>query len=554
MASVAPAPGASANVRSIASARAPRARVRVGVFADHAHQPRWLVEAIARVAASDYAELAFVCTENRGRTTFSNERNGDGRASISSVGKCGTSPVLALYRAVDRRLFGADGAEKCDIGLLVPPARRAAPEHPAIDVAFAIGDVDDEALAGIARHGVWRYCFGEEHEVREPLAAMREVFDAHPVVASGLRIRRAGQADRIACASWSRAVPFSLARTRATLLPKTSGFLARALHELHAHGPAWLEEGTIPVVASANTTPFRGAALLEGVANVAGRVARRAVESCLTVGQWQVAYRFGGDEAWTGSLDGFHRLVPPPDRFWADPFPITVNGRHYIFLEELPFASGKGHISVVEVDEAGHATAPRRVLERDYHLSYPFLVEDEGQLYMIPETANNRTVEIYRCVEFPHRWKLERVLLRGLWCADATLHRGTDRWWMFASFCVDGGEVNDELHLFHSESLLGEWKPHRRNPVRSDVRGARPAGKLFSAGGQIYRPGQVCTPIYGAAIALHRVKRLDDHEYAEEEVRRIAPAEEGVLGIHTINRAGTFGVTDFFVRRPRWNP
>ena len=536
MASVAPLPGASANVRFITPARCGRARLRVGVFADRARQPRWLFEALAKVAASDYAELAFVAV-----------------APAPSRDGNGLSPLFGAYRKADRWLFGAGGEGEGDIAVLVPPARRHAPEHPAIDVAFAIGDVDDAALAGSARHGVWRYCFGEEHDVREPLAALREVFGAHPVVASGLRIRRADAGDRVACASWSRAVPFSLARTRDTLLPKTSAFLARALRELHAHGPSWLDEATVPAASPSVEAPG-SAALLDGVARIAGRVARRAAESCLTVGQWQLAYRFGGAAAWSGSLEGFHRLVPPADRFWADPFPITVGGRHYIFFEDLPFATGKGHVSVVEVDTAGHATAPRRVLERDYHLSYPFLVEDEGRLYMIPETANNRTVEIYRCIEFPHRWKLERVLLRGLWCADATVHRGHDRWWMFASSCVDGGEVNDELDLFHAESLLGDWKPHRRNPVRSDVRGARPAGRLYTAGGELYRPGQVCTPIYGAAIAVNRVTRLDEHGYAEEEVGRIAPSDAGLIGMHTINRAGPLTVTDVFLRRPRWAP
>jgi hypothetical protein len=112
--------------------------------------------------------------------------------------------------------------------------------------------------------------------------------------------------------------------------------------------------------------------------------------------------------------------------------------------------------------------------------------------------------------------------------------------------------VNDELQLFHAERLLGDWKPHRANPVKSDVRGARPAGALFRAGRDLFRPGQVCTPIYGAGIALHRVTRLDEREYAEEEVRRIVPLTSGVLGMHTVNRAGALSVADFFVRRPRF--
>jgi hypothetical protein len=156
-------------------------------------------------------------------------------------------------------------------------------------------------------------------------------------------------------------------------------------------------------------------------------------------------------------------------------------------------------------------------------------------------------------VDFPLRWKRERVLVDGVFCADATVTRHADRWWMFANSCVEGAEIHDELHLFSADRLLGDWKPHRRNPVKSDVRGARPAGNLFVHEGALYRPAQVCAPIYGAGIALNRVLRLDDDAFAEEEARRIVPSG-GMLGMHTINRAGTLSVSDAFARRPRFGP
>ncbi|HUI98778.1 MAG TPA: hypothetical protein VLY46_01005, partial [Usitatibacter sp.] len=504
-----------------------------------AGQPRWLVEALARVACSDFAELCYVAIDVRG-----------------AAGLAEPMPWRA-YRALDRRLFGrrSDPSATADIRALVAPERRidAAKAMP-VDVAFVLGAADDAAPAGLARYGAWRYCFGEGRDTHEALAALREVLEAQPVAGSALRIRRNGEpVDRIACASWSRTVAFSFARTRDTLLAKSTDFLARSLRELHAQGAAWIEHSTDPAPPADRAAYPGGTALASGLARLAARVAHRTVERSLTIDQWQIAWRFADVEPWSGSLDGFHRLVPPRDRFWADPFPIEVNGRHYVFFEELPFAAGKAHISVVEVDRSGRVSEPAPALVRDYHLSYPFLVQEGGALYMIPETAHNRTVEAYRCIEFPYKWKLARVLLPDVWCADATLHRTGDGWWMFASFGADGGEVNDELRAFRSERLLGEWKPHRSNPVKSDVRGARPAGRLFRHGDALYRPGQICTPIYGAGIALHRVTRMDERGYAEEEVRRILPsARDAVLGMHTINRAGALSVTDYFLRRPRF--
>ena len=53
-----------------------------------------------------------------------------------------------------------------------------------------------------------------------------------------------------------------------------------------------------------------------------------------------------------------------------------------------------------EVDKDGNWSAPVRALERDYHLSYPFIFEWESRLYMIPETTVTRQVELYLCTEF----------------------------------------------------------------------------------------------------------------------------------------------------------
>jgi hypothetical protein len=387
------------------------------------------------------------------------------------------------------------------------------------------------------------------------------VVDGAAVVPSGIRIQRPGRPDRIACASWSRTFPFSIARSRDALFAKGTDFARRALRDLHAFGPGWLDEGTVPARPLA-PEPVPGTVQgVRDIAVMATRVGRRATEKLLAIDQWSIGWRFGAEDLWDGSLEGFFRLEPPKDRFWADPFPLSVGGRHYIFFEELLFATGRAHISVVEVDARGRASKPVKVLERDYHLSYPFLLEEDGVLYMIPETGENHTVEIYRCVEFPTRWRLERVLLRGMRCADATVTRSAGRWWMFANAAMPGAEINDELHLFSASSLMGEWTPHRRNPVKSDVRGARPAGRLFSRDGELFRPGQICAPLYGSGIALHRVTRLDLDEYAEEEQLRIEPARRDprprwggcdVLGVHTWNRAGDFAVTDAFVRRPRF--
>jgi hypothetical protein len=120
---------------------------------------------------------------------------------------------------------------------------------------------------------------------------------------------------------------------------------------------------------------------------------------------------------------------------------------------------------------------------------------------------------------------------------------------MFANAAAPGWSLNDELHLFHAEDLFGNWKPHARNPVKSDVRCARPAGALYWRNGSLYRPAQIGAPRYGAGLSLNRVLRLTPHEYAERQVERVLPDEAaGLYGIHTLNRAADITVIDAFIR------
>jgi hypothetical protein len=520
------------------------------VFADTPLQPRWIAEALVRLAAAEFAEVRLVAAgaEPRGDEAA---RLASAFAQLAAVEPVPASllahdaalPALwRLYARLDRRLFDPGEDAPCDLRACLP-----AGEEGELDVAFALGAVDDASLDGRARYGVWRFCFGADGAPAEPFAGVPEVAREEPLTASGIRVRLSpGEPPRLAYQSCSRTYPFSVARNR-DHLKKTGEFAVRALRELHRSGEAWLR-GCKPLEAGRPARPVAAADALR----IGARLARRAVQKALAVEQWFIAFAFGRPA--DAALAGYTRLMPPRDRDWADPFALERNGRYYIFFEEVPFATRKGHISVLEVDRAGRASAPVRVLERDYHLSYPFVFEDDGSLYMIPESAANATVELWRCVEFPHRWRHEANLLEGVRCVDATLHRAAGRWWMFGNCAAGGSELfDDELCLFSAEKLTGEWQPHPANPVQSDPRGSRPAGRLFVREGTLYRPAQLCVPRYGAGLAIHEVVKLGAHEYAERTVQRLVPpAESGLLGLHTLNQAGELTVVDAFVRRRRF--
>ena len=149
--------------------------------------------------------------------------------------------------------------------------------------------------------------------------------------------------------------------------------------------------------------------------------------------EWFVAVRARAADAGVDVPVPVRALPNPAGRFLGDPFPIEVHGRHFLFVEDYCYGARRGVISVSEAGPDGEWSPPRRVLEPDHHLSYPFVFEHEGTIYMLPETGEAARIELHRAVEFPHGWRLERVLLDGLTAVDATLHIEDGLLWLFAS-------------------------------------------------------------------------------------------------------------------------
>jgi hypothetical protein len=247
----------------------------------------------------------------------------------------------------------------------------------------------------------------------------------------------------------------------------------------------------------------------------------------------------------------FTYLIPPLGRFWADPFPLKVDGKYYIFFEDYVNELGRAHIAVIEVDENGIVSGPTEVLKHDCHLSYPLVFEWQGDYYMIPELGHRRVVELYRAVSFPYEWRPEKTLLEVSRPLDATVTEVDGIWWMFVNMEEEGVAVNwDELHLYYSDSLFGPWKPHARNPIVSDVRSARPAGKLFWSNDVLYRPSQDSSLRYGYATTINKITELSPVAYNETEVVKILPDwDDNIIGVHTLNFSDDLTVIDCLAKR-----
>jgi hypothetical protein len=234
---------------------------------------------------------------------------------------------------------------------------------------------------------------------------------------------------------------------------------------------------------------------------------------------------------------------PAHNEFFADPFSVMRNGVLTILCERLDYTQGRGTIVALDV-ESTHDPLPVEI-GPPVHLSYPYLFQHDGHDFCVPETHEAREVALYVAESFPVRWKRVATLVQGMPLLDATLFQFGGDWWLAASVPAPKG-AECELHLYYADLLLGPWQPHPANPVKVDVRSARPAGTPFWYEGALYRPAQDCSKTYGGRVAFNRIVRLTRKSYIEECVGHLQPAanESHSRGLHTVSAAGNTTLVD----------
>lgn len=225
------------------------------------------------------------------------------------------------------------------------------------------------------------------------------------------------------------------------------------------------------------------------------------------------------------------------------PLCSPIREKRGCFFEYFVYLTGKATIAVREVYDDLSVGPLQVVLDVPHHLSYPVILEYQGQIYIMPCTSRGG-VDVYRATAFPYQWVLDSVMLPDLPIADATplFHEG--RWWLFGSISYPLTPNWDEVFVFYGDSPFGPWHPHAQNPVKAHALGARPAGNFFEHQGRLYRSGQNCQGGYGQSVVFFEVTTLTPEAYHEIPVEKPAFIPDSGKRWHTYNQSGTIQTLD----------
>lgn len=535
--------------------RSQRPRLRVALLLDAVVVPRYCAEILAQVRGSDFVEIVLVVI-------------GPGGADRAPV------PPL-LVRAYTRwdqrhRRPQIDPLEPTDIasaiaGLPSVDAGAAAPaagSYPAAvvdrlrgascDVIVSLGS---QAVSGdvlrAAPQGVWALQFGARPAAHPSLDYFWDVREARNLsTASLVRLaERPSETVPLETAIVDPAPGLSVVASRPKPYWAVTSFVVQKLREVHESGrPAVETPRDVTAVSGfrdgvADRMPT-SADVVSWLAPTILRKAARRLTSRPVVPHWRMAVRrHAGGIPDTGSapdLSGFRWIESPRDRIYADPFLFEHRGDTWVFFEDYDRPAGKAVLSAAPISAGGLGpVAP--VLDRPYHLSYPCVFRDRGDVFMIPESKGSGGVELYRCRTFPSSWVLERELFRAP-AVDTSLLIDAEGYWFFTSLVEPRGKAT-QLWLFHASALDAPWTPHPANPISLDIRASRGAGAILHHGGRLFRPSQDCAGRYGRSFTLNEMTRLTPDAYEERPGVTVEPPP-GFVGTHTYAKLGTIEMID----------
>ena len=249
---------------------------------------------------------------------------------------------------------------------------------------------------------------------------------------------------------------------------------------------------------------------------------------------WNVSYQFTSD--WKNPVFKRSKIIEnPKNRFLADPFVIKFDNRRTIFVEDYSFKTKKGKISAYDIKPEGYQEIGI-ALEEKFHLSYPFLIKSNQNLFMVPETHEANDIRMYKCIDFPLEWKLHKILVKNIRAVDNNIIKYGNKYWLFTNKdSSDVGDFASELHIFYADELDStSWKSHPKNPVIFDSKKARNGGKILSDDDHLYRVFQRHDfDKYGVSLGISKIKILTENEYQEEIFMNLLPDfDEKILGIH----------------------
>ena len=241
-------------------------------------------------------------------------------------------------------------------------------------------------------------------------------------------------------------------------------------------------------------------------------------------------------------------IIPnPKNRWYADPFVEKKGSSYYVFFEDFSIKKNKGSISCIKIDKKNKIKYFKEIIDENFHLSFPFIFKYNNHLFMTPESSEDKSIRLYKCVKFPNKWKFMKKIIKNVELVDPIIFKQNNKWILLASK-KKIKFIYTKLFLYTSKNpLSSNWKALASNPVIDSPILGRNGGLIKESNKNIYRISQAHLPgKYGAFVSINKILNFSKNNYFENNVKDIFLShDKNIEGIHTLNYAKNFTVFDY---------
>lgn len=256
---------------------------------------------------------------------------------------------------------------------------------------------------------------------------------------------------------------------------------------------------------------------------------------------WAIAIRKGYEgEILAGNTSAF-QLQKNGVTFWvADPMIFAYEGRVFLFAERYNYFSLRGEIAVAEIKD-GKVSRWHTIIREPFHMSYPFVFEQSGTIYMIPETNEGHSVRLYQAISFPYKWKYVKNIIDNVKWVDTTLVPDKNGFLAYTR----AHEVCDKDYLVKINQKFSVLSVEELDKEDGDV-SYRCGGRIFDFEGKEIHVCQNESAGYGCGLIFRYYDKATKREIKQQYINPtdLGFSSEKWKGTHTYTAAGGYEVVD----------
>ncbi len=225
-----------------------------------------------------------------------------------------------------------------------------------------------------------------------------------------------------------------------------------------------------------------------------------------------------------------------------EPFGYHTEDELNVLYRKTDIANTTGIIARLRPKPDNILKRSRTMLDIGTNHTYPYIVHVDNGVYVVRGGSDQGRTWIHR-INSTNDALEEGTELLPVALHAPTLFQHEGHWWLMGT-CDPLPEA--ELHIYFSTSPFGPFAPHALNPVKCDVRSARPAGTPFTHNGVLWRPTLDASDPAHSNVLINKVIELSPQRFAEEVHRRVQgfPATSYGNGVRTVCAMGDVTLVD----------